>query len=190
MQSKSWYHFTLDQTAAIDLQTTFRFEIHINAKSAPHLGLTEDVVGYIQNTDLPAAPGDPITWHLPGGMKNFQAGKRTVQPISMTFVVASKANNGSIYKMLEKWAHATYDLNEGTNIGKANYCSDAIEIWLKSENNTVSYKFQLLRAQVTQCNYGSLSSEANDLIKVNCTFIYDNYAVFKEDTQTPLKTLG
>ena len=33
-----------------------------------------------------------------------------------------------LYKLLEKWSHATYDLNTGTNIGKANYCTDGIYI--------------------------------------------------------------
>ena len=39
------------------------------------------------------------------------------------------------------------------------------------------YEFHLLRAQVTDCSYGTASSESNDLIKVNASFIYDNYEV-------------
>ena len=171
-------NYSLNQTGGTDIQTTFRFEIYIAADAANSaLGLTEDVTGYIQSCDLPAAPGDPITWHLPGGMKNFQAGKRTVRPISMTFVVPTTAGNGSIYTLLEKWAKATYDLNKGTNYGKARYCSSGIYIKVKGEDDSVKYVFRLLRAQVTDCNYGSLASESNDLIKVNCSFIYDNYEV-------------
>ena len=181
--------YRLDQTGVVDIQTTFRFAIHIKADAAnTRLGLTEDVTGYIQNCDLPVAPGDPITWHLPGGMKNFQAGKRTVEPISMTFVVPTTAGNGSIYKLLEKWSHATYDLNTGTNIGKAYYCTDGIYIKIKGEDDAVKYTFRLRRAQVTRCNYGSLSSESNDLIKVNCSFIYDNYEVMKGDEGAALKS--
>ena len=171
-------NFNLDQTGQTDLQTSFRFFIHIAADNASQvLGLTEDVTGFIQSCDLPAAPGDPITWHLPGGMKNFQAGKRTVRQISMTFVVPTTAGHGSIYTLLERWAKATYDLNRGTNAGKRNYCTDGISIWLKGEDDVVKYIFRLKRAQVTDCNYGTTSSEANDLIKVNCSFIYDNYEV-------------
>lgn len=171
-------NYTLSQTAKTDIQTTFRFQIHIAADEANSaLGLTEDVTGYIQQCDLPAAPGEPITWHLPGGMKNFQAGKRTTRPISMVFVVPTTAGNGSIYKLLEKWARATYDLDKGTNIGKRNYCTSGIYIYVKGEDNAVKYIFRLLRAQVTDCNYGTVSSESNDLIKVSCTFYYDNYEV-------------
>ena len=79
--------------------------------------------------------------------------------------------------MLEKWSHATYDINTGTNIGKARYCTDSISIYMKGEDDVVKYIFRLLRAQVTSCNYGSLGSESNDLIKVNATFVYDNYQV-------------
>lgn len=171
-------NYTLAQTSGIDLQTTFRFSIHIAADAAnTALGLKEDVTAYIQRCDLPVAPGDPITWHLPGGMKNFQAGKRTVQPVSMEFVVPTTAGQGSIYTLLEKWSKATYDLNTGTNIGKANYCTDGISIYVKGEDDSAKYIFRLLRAQVTQCSYGALSSEDNGLIKVNATFIYDNYIV-------------
>ena len=182
-------NYRLDETWSTDIQTTFRFAVHIKADAAnSRLGLTEDVTGYIQNCDLPVAPGDPITWHLPGGMKNFQAGKRTVQPISMTFVVPTTAGNGSIYRLLEKWAAATYDLNKGTNIGKQNYCTDGIYIKIKGEDDVVKYTFRLKRAQVTNCNYGSLSSESSDLIKVTCTFIYDNYEVMKGDEGTILRS--
>lgn len=171
-------NYSLSQTAGIDIQTTFRFAIHISADAAnTELGLKEDVTAYIQNCDLPVAPGDPLTWHLPGGMKNFQAGKRTVQPISMTFVVPTTAGQGSIYTILEKWSEATFDLNTGTNIGKARYCTDGISIYIKGEDDAIKYIFRLKRAQVTQCNYGSLNSESNDLIKVSATFIYDNYEV-------------
>ena len=171
-------NYNLDQTGQTDIQTTFRFEIRLTADAANRaLGLTEDVTGYIQKTDLPAAPGDPIIWHLPGGMKNFQAGKRTVRQISTEFVVPTTAGNGSIYTLLEKWANATYNLNKGTNAGKRNYCTSGISIYLKGEDDAIKYEFRLLRAQVTDCNYGTVSSESNDLIKVNCSFIYDNYEV-------------
>lgn len=168
-------NYPLSKTYYTDIQTTFRFEIHIDSTSDAQLGLTEDITGYIQRCDLPTAPGDPIIWHLPGGMKNHQAGKRTVQPISLEFVVPTTAGNGSIYRLLEKWAHATYNLDKGTNIGKRNYCTDAITIILKGEDDVPKYKFRLRRAQVTRCNYGTVSSESNDLIKVSCEFIYDNY---------------
>ena len=182
-------NYRLDETWSTDIQTTFRFEVHIKPDAAnSRLGLEEEVTGYIQSCDLPVAPGEPITWHLPGGMKNFQAGKRTVEPISMTFVVPTTAGNGSIYRLLEKWAAATYDLNKGTNIGKANYCTDGIYIKVKGEDDVVKYTFRLKRAQVTRCNYGSLSSESNDLIKVQATFIYDNYEVMKGDEGTVLKS--
>lgn len=169
-------NYSLNQTSGIDIQTTFRFAVHISADAAnTELGLKEDVTAYIQSTDLPVAPGDPITWHLPGGMKNYQAGKRTIEPVSMVFVVPTTAGQGSILTLLEKWAHATYDLNTGTNIGKRRYCTDGISIYMKGEDDNVKYIFRMLRAQVTRCSYGTLSSESNDLIKVQATFVYDNY---------------
>ena len=183
-------HYTLTQTGVTDIQTSFRFEIGIEADAANSaLGLTENVTGYIQQSDLPTAPGEPIPWHLPGGMKNYQAGKRTVTPISMTFVVPTTAGNGSIYKLLEKWSHATYDLERGTNIGKARYCTSGIYIYLKGEDNTYKYTFRLVRAQVTNCNYGAVDSESNALIKVQATFIYDNYEVYEGYKGSALKTM-
>lgn len=172
-------NFKLNDTSGIDIQTTFRFEIHIGVDAGTQaMGLQEDVMGYIQRCDLPVAPGDPIIWHLPGGMKNHQAGKRTVEPLSLEFVVPTTAGYGSIYTLLEKWSHATYDLNRGTNIGKARYCTSAISIYIKGEDDSLKYKFRPLCAQVTRCNYGSVSSESNDLIKVTCTLVYDNYELY------------
>lgn len=171
-------NYKLSQTGGTDIQTTFRFEVHIAADAAnTALGLTEDVTGYIQSSDLPAAPGQPITWYLPGGMKNYQAGQRTVREISMSFVVPTTAGNGSIYRLLERWSKATYNLNTGMNAGKARYCTSGISIYIKGEDDAIKYKFRLLRAQVTDCNYGNVASESNDLIKVQCSLIYDDYEV-------------
>lgn len=167
-------NFNLNETYATDIQTDFRFQLVI--KPDANLGLQEKIVGYIQSSDLPCAPGDPIVWHLPGGMKNHQAGKRTVKPISMTWVTAT-ANRVSVLRMCEKWAHATYDLNTGTNIGKGQYCTDNIYICLKSENDALEYTFHLLRAQLTDCQYGTVNSESNELLKITCGLIYDNYEV-------------
>ena len=180
--------YKLSETGGTDILTTFRFEIHIAADPANSvLGLAEDVTGYIQRCDLPAAPGDPITWHLPGGMKNFQAGKRTVKQISTEFVVPTAAGSGSIYSLLEKWANATYSLDKGTNAGKRNYCTDAISIYCKGEDDAIKYEFHLLRAQVTDISYGTVSSESNDLIKVSASFIYDNYEVL-DGNGIPVRT--
>ena len=182
-------NLNLGQTGETDILTTFRFELHIDASANPIIGLDQDVVGYIISCDLPSAPGEPLVWNLPGGMKNFQAGKRTVQAINTTFVIDSNPNKPSILKMLEKWTHATYDLNTGTNRGKANYCTDAISIWTKGEDDNVKYTFRLKRAQVTSCNYGSLSSESNDLIKVSASFIYDNFEVRAGQNGNLLRTM-
>lgn len=181
--------FNLDATYNTDIQTTFRFEVEIVADAANSaLGLTDDVTGFIQSCDLPVAPGSPIVWHMPGGMQNHQAGKRTISPVNMVFTVPTTAGNGSILRLLEKWSEATYDLNTGTNIGKKNYCTDGIYIYAKGEDNDVKYSFRLRRAQVTNCNYGSFSSEGNDLLKVSCTFVYDNYEVRKGKRGSILKS--
>ena len=73
--------------------------------------------------------------------------------------------------------YATYNLNTGTNKGKLNYCTDGITIKLKGEDDSVKYMFRLLRAQPTEINYGTVSSEGNDLLKVTCTLVYDNFEV-------------
>lgn len=168
-------NFNLRQTGYTDIQTTFRFEIEIQTDANNSvLGLTDTITGYIQSTDLPSATGEPIIWHLPGGMKNHQAGKRTVNPIHVDFVV-STADTASMYRTIEKWQHATYDLNTGTNMGKSVYCTDGIVIKLKAEDDSVQYQFRLLRAQPTSVNFGTLNAEDNSLLRVSCDIIYDNY---------------
>lgn len=166
--------YTLAQTGGTDLQTTFRFQMVVEPYSI--LGLTERLTAYITETDLPRATGEPIIWSLPGGMKNHQAGKRTIQPINMTFVIPSTSSS-SWYRVFEKWGASTYNLNTGTNIGKSQYCTDGISIEIMGEDDAIKYIFRMLKAQLTDVNYGTLNSETNDLLKVSGTLVYDNYQV-------------
>jgi len=168
-------NFTLAQTGGTDIQTTFRFELDVVTDSA--LGIADSITAYIQSTDLPSATGEPIIWSLPGGMKNHQAGKRTIKPINMEFVTSTDSTS-SWYTTLEKWGAATYNLNTGTNKGKQNYCTDGITIKLKGEDNVIKYQFRLLRAQPTEVNYQTVNSEGNELLKVSCTLVYDNYELY------------
>lgn len=179
-------NYSLAATGGKDLLTTFRYRIRINTSLAGATGLKQEIEAYSNSCDLPSASGSPLTWSMPGGMQNYQAGKRTINPISMTFVVDTKAGNESIYTVLEHWANATYDLNTGANKGKANYCTDGIYIDILGEDSqmgsvtaqSVKYTFQLLRAQVTQVGNGTLSGESNNLLTVSCQIVYDNFKVF------------
>ena len=187
-------NYSLRQTGGIDIQTDFRFEIEIMADSSTSLiGIApnDSCVAYIQTCTLPHANGAAITWHLPGGMKNYQAGKRENQECEVEFVIPSTPNEGSWYRILEHWSEACYDMNKGTNIGKKNYCSDAIYINLRRENDSIAYRFHMLRAQPTKVDYSKVSSEssgAGELLKVKASFIYDLYELTDADGN-PLSAL-
>lgn len=174
--------FKLSDTAKTDIQTTFRYEVVIltNDEAAKLNKIQDSIVGYALSAELPCAPGDPIAWFMPMGMRNWQAGKRLTKELSLEFVVPTNdaLQRKSIYYMLENWSNNTYNLNRGTNVGKANYCTDSIYIRLRTETDAIAYSFQLLRAQPTSVNYGALSSEGNELVKVQMTLVYDNYKVF------------
>jgi hypothetical protein len=168
-------NFQLSQTGNTDIQTAFRFRLNVATQSnSSELGLNNKISAYIISTDLPSATGEPIVWSLPGGMQNHQAGKRTIKPINLEFVIPSVAGS-SWYRTVEKWHNATYNLNNGQNVGKATYCTDGISIALESERGETMYIFRLLRAQPTETNYGAVNSEGNELIKVTTTLVYDNY---------------
>lgn len=165
-------NFKLSQTGGTDIQVSFRFELDVQPNAS--LGLTDSITAFITSTDLPSATGEPIIWSLPGGMKNHQAGKRTIKPINMEFVTSTDSTS-SWYTTLEKWGRATYNLNDGTNAGKQNYSYDYLTIKLKGEDDSIKYQFRLLKAQPTDVNYSTVNSEGNDLLKVTCTLVYDNY---------------
>ena len=96
-------NFKLRETGGKDIQTSFRFELEVaDDASNSLLGLGAPITAYITSTDLPSASGEAIIWSLPGGMKNHQAGKRTIKPINMEFVTSSN-QTGSWYKVLERW---------------------------------------------------------------------------------------
>lgn len=174
--------FKLSDTAKTDIQTNFRYEIVIltNDEAAKINHIQDSIVGYALSAELPCAPMDPIAWFMPMGMRNWQAGKRLTKEINLEFVVPTNdaLQRKSIYYMLENWSNNCYNLNRGTNVGKSNYCTDSIYIRLRTERDAIAYSFQLLRAQPTQVNYGALSSEGSELVRVSATFVYDNYKVF------------
>ena len=182
-------NFKLNETGGTDILTTFRYKIVITEALAGSTGLNEKVVGYSQSCGLPSAPGSTIPWFLPGGMISKQAGKRQTVPIDLTFTVNTEAGNHSIYSILEKWGNATYNLNDGSNKGKKNYCTDGIKIQVMGEDLRVKYTFQPLRAQITDLDYGSVSGESNSLIQVRARIEYDNYNLFKGDSTTLLRSV-
>ena len=170
--------FDLRSTGGTNIMTTFRFEMEVATDSAnSRLGLDDKLTAYITTCDLPTSTEETITWRMPGGMANYQAGMRSTKPINVEFVVCSEYVN-SWYRVLRKWEAATYNLNTGNNAGKASYCTDAISIRLKSENGQTKYRYHLLRAQVADIDTKSVNSEANELLKVSCTIVYDNYEVY------------
>ena len=170
--------FDLRSTGGSNIMTTFRFEMEVATDSANStLGLDDKLTAYITTCELPTSNGETIPWKMPGGMTNNQAGMRNTKPINVEFVVASEYTN-SWYRVLKKWEAATYNLNDGSNKGKALYCTDAISIRLKGEDQITKYRFHLLRAQVSDLNFNSVNSEANELLKVSCTLTYDNYEVY------------
>jgi hypothetical protein len=152
--------FNLDATGNTNIQTTFRYEVYFPANS--ELGLNDSITAYNTSTTLPKAVGDILTWHLPMGMQNYQAGKRTVQPVQLEFVIPSDST-GNAYQMMETWCDATFDLNTGTNKGKGRYAVDGIQIRLKGEDEIVKHRFTLKRAQPTDVDYGTVGSEVNYL---------------------------
>ena len=182
--------YNLSDTFQTDIAVNFRYEIVIMTNDAGSMlnGVQDAIVGYATQAELPCAPGEAIEWYMPMGMRNHQAGKRKTKPISLEFVVPTNdaLQKQSIFYMLETWGNNCYNLNRGTNAGKANYCTDSIFIRLRTERAGIAYTFQLLRAQPTEVNYGTMNSEGNELVKVSATFVYDNYKVFGGQSKTLL----
>ena len=171
-------YYNLDATGKTNIHTDFRFELEvISDENNTVLGLNDKLTAFITQCELPCAPGEGIAWFMPGGMRNWQAGKRLTKDINLTFVVCSDKKQSWI-RTLQKWGNACYDLNTGNNRGKAGYSVDAITIRVKGEDGITRYWFRLKRAQVTQVDYGTMNSEGNDLLRVSCTIIYDNYEIY------------
>ena len=180
--------FDLRSTGGTNIHTAFRFEMEVATDTANStLGLDDKLTAYITSSDLPCSEEDIITWRMPGGMANYQAGMRSTKPINVTFVVCSEYIN-SWYRVLRKWEEATYNLNDGSNKGKAQYCTDAISIRIKGEDQITKYRFHLLRAQVGALDFKQVNSESNEMLRVSCTIHYDNYEVYNGQN-APIETL-
>ena len=182
--------YKLSDTAETDIAVNFRYEVVIllNDEGAKENGLSDSIVGYASQAELPCAPGEAIEWYMPMGMRNHQAGKRKTKPINLEFVVPTTDAlvKASIFYLCETWGNNCYNLNRGTNVGKSLYCTDGIFIRLRNNLDGIAYSFQLLRAQPTDVNYGTMNSEGNELVKVSLSLVYDNFKVYGGDAGTLL----
>ena len=173
-------YYNLNQTGGTNIHTDFRFELEvITDTNNSRLGLNDKLTAFITKCDVPCAPGHAIPWYMPGGMRNWQAGKRQTKDIELEFVVSSDLSQSWI-RTLEKWGDACYELNTGNNAGKAGYSSDAISIRIKGEDGKTRYRFRILRALIKDMKYGTLQSEGDtgNLLKVSCKIAYDNYEIY------------
>jgi hypothetical protein len=169
--------YSLDQTGSKNLLTTFRYEVTFpNSGNAGSIGMNDQLTCFCTSAQLPKAMQEAIVWNMPFGMQNHQAGVRTVEPISLEFVVDSDNSGGTnMYNLLSFWCNSTFDLNTGLNKGKGKYAMDGIRITVKKEDGTTAHSFELLRAFPTTVEYGTVSSESKELLKVSMTLIYDNF---------------
>lgn len=177
--------YKLSDTYQTDVAVNFRYEVVIlvNDEAAQLNHIQDSIVGYASSAEIPCAPMEPIEWYMPMGMLNHQAGKRKTKEVRWEFVVPTTdaLQRKSIYYMLENWSNNLYNLNRGTNVGKANYCTDGLFLRLRTERDGIAYSWQLLRAMPTDVDYGSMNSEGNEIVKVSATFVYDNYKCFAGD---------
>lgn len=175
--------FDLRSTGGTNIQTTFRFELEVATDASnTTLGLSDDMTAYITRCELPTSETEALSWYMPGGMANYQAGQRKTKPINLDFVVCSEAKN-SWYRILKRWQNATFNLNDGTNKGKALYASDALSIRVKGEDGITKFRFHLLRAQMGSIDMKEVNSESSELLKVSCTIIYDNFEIYNGNNQ-------
>jgi len=167
--------FSLTGVGNKDLQTTYRYELTLPASAT--LGLDDSITCFCTSVELPGAEGESIVAHYPMGRKGHQAGKSTTKPISLEFYLTTGGGYDAI-SLVEKWNNATYDLDQGTNIGKARYSIDNIRIRLIGERNKITKSWVLLRAQITGVDRGTVSAESTELMKVKMTLVYDDYKVY------------
>ena len=167
-------NFNLQATGNTNIQTNFRYQVIFPTQ--PQVGMSDNVTAFCTSAQLPKANGETIPWNMPMGMVNNQAGKRKTQPIQLEFVCDTDSI-ANAHALFDTWGTASYNINTGVNLSKANYAVDGVMIQLLDENGDVLRTFTMLRAQPTDMDFGTVTSEGNELLKVSCTLIYDNYSV-------------
>ena len=79
-------YYNLNQKGGTNIHTDFRFELEvITDTNNSRLGLNDKLTAFITKCDVPCAPGHAIPWYMPGGMRNWQAGKRQTKDIELVF---------------------------------------------------------------------------------------------------------
>ena len=167
--------FNLISSGNVNIQTTFRYQLTLPAGAA-NGALNDNLSVYCTQAQLPKAMQNAIDWHAPMGVVSHQAGKRPIEPIMLEFVVPEATDISSdIYRMLSVWCNSTFDLTTGFNIGKANYSVDNLQIALQNGQGEAVHTFSVFRAFPTTVEYGTVSSEGTELLKVSMTLTYDYF---------------
>ncbi len=170
--------YDLNRAGHKNIQFTFRYELKL--PQIPQLGLNDELTVFCTNVKLPYANGTAVPAYHPMGIKNNQSGRAETQPIDLEFLVSSdnRSDYENVYKMLNKYRDAGYNLNTGKSLGKQAYSVDDILIRVRKYDGTINNTFQPINAFVTDIDHGTVASEQNELLKVKMTIVYDNLKVY------------
>lgn len=123
------------------------------------------------SSEYPKASNDEIETAI-HGHKVYQAGIKTYDPITLTFVEDEK---GLIQHFIRDWAALIWTPGEGTQVPKANYvCPSIIMRPLKADNNAIT-EYTLKNAWLQTYNIGSPEGGANETIKPEVTLRFDYF---------------
>jgi len=169
--------FNLSTSGGTDIQLSYTYDLTFPVST--FLGLNDELTCYVTSVELPSASGEAVIWHQTYGKKNHQAVKRTNKPISLEFVVPTTFENLNTQHMIERWLDATYNMNTGKNIGKAQYAVNGVRIRvMAAQGEKITSSYVLFKAFPTEVNFGTMSNESNELLKVSMTLVYDLYTMF------------
>lgn len=106
------------------------------------------------------------------GHKVYQAGIRTYDPITLTFV---EDDRGTIQNFIRDWGTLMWKPGAGTQSSKANYvCPTIILRPLKSDNSAI-HEYTLKNSFMQTHNIGSPDGSSNETIKPEMTLRFDYF---------------
>lgn len=157
-----------------DFAVLYRWEVIFSLPNdLPNKGNypSETLNAHAVSSEYPRFSNDEIEVNL-HGHKVYQAGLRTYEPITLTFVEDDK---GLIQKFIRDWGQILWTPGTGTQSRKANYvCPSIIMRPLKADNNKF-FEYTLKNAWMTSHTIGNPEGGANEVVKPEVTLRYDYF---------------
>ena len=152
-----------------DFAVLYRWEVIITPPTALASYAASDLNVHAVSSEYPKYSNDEIEVSL-AGHKVYQAGMRTYDPFTLTFVEDTK---GTIQNFIKDWGSLMWTPGTGTQVAKSAYVAPTILLRPLDASNNAIHTYTLYNVWMQTHTIGNPDGGSNEVIKPEVTLRYD-----------------